>query len=223
MKEIMMKTLLVLSAISMLFGFIAGPIIVFNIGEGIGAGVFLGCGLVLPIIFLAIIFWISFAFKPNEEHGAKKNYEIKYFTSTLDEDLMSRMNILYGNIIQSKLFPDFFYSFYRKENEVVIIAVLYTDRFFCEEQYIEYMNTIPEIMADVISHTLIVVFIEKEKSDYLDSIMYAPEYNSLWDTKVFSVYDEGKKLLKINKTKSFTGNRAYNDVIKELDKIFLFN
>ena len=74
----------------------------------------------------------------------------------------------------------------------------------------------------VIEHTLVVVFIEAEKSDYLKEIMYTPEYNELYKTKVYAVYDESAKKLKVNKTDSGMGNKAYNRAKRELDKVFIF-
>ena len=100
---------------------------------------------------------------------------------------------------------------------------MYVDSMFSEDEYVAFISEIPEVEENIISHTLIVIFIEQKRSSYLKEIIYSPEYNTPWETKVFCVYDRANNRLKVNKTTNeWSGSKGYNDARKELDKIFIF-
>jgi hypothetical protein len=218
-KELIIKCLLVIGFILQITG-LFGAVALNHFGYETLAlwGIFVGVGL--PVLIGLTIFIMTFTFKEDEWNN--KDYKIKYYECALEEPIESRMQVIYDEVKHSEINPENFYSTYHKENEVVVVAVMYVDSFFNEDEYVNYMNEIPEVNEKILCHTLVVIFLEKEKSSYLKEIMYVPEYNSLWDTKVFSVYDTEKKKLKVNKTNSETGNKAYNDARKELNKIFSF-
>lgn len=223
-KIIIMKCLLVLTAVIMISGLIVGVVISYGYKKEI-IGVLVVCSalIFIPIVLIGIFYVVSCTLK--EDEGGElnqKDYKIKYYDCTLEEELDARMEAVYGKIKYSQINSENYYSTYRKENEVVIIAVMHVNSLFNEDEFVVFMNEIPEIKDKIISHTLVVIFIEEEKSSYLKEIMYCPEYNSLWDTKIFSVYDKESKRLKVNKTNSGTGARAYNDARRELNRIFIF-
>lgn len=220
-KEIIIKALIVLTGVSEITGIILGIIMYNMYGGNIGL-LYLLVGLVgIPIVLLGAIFLIGNTLKGDISEDSD-DYKIKYYNCTLEGDIAERMAELYGEIRYSEFFPENYYCVYHKEFEVVVIAVMYVDRSFSEDEFVAYMSEIPEVTEQILSHTLIVIFIEKDKSSYLHEIMYCPEYNSLYDTKIFSVYDKDKKKLKVNKTDSGTGDKAYNDARKVLDHIFIF-
>ena len=216
-KEVIIKCLIVFGAV-VLVGGIALCIIFGDNNPTIAAIGIIG-GMGLGFVSIAAIFIIGSTFK---EETDNKDYKIKNYDCLLKDDLESRMELLYDGVIHSKDNNKDFYSSYHKDEEVVVIAVMHVDSLFSEDWFVSFMNQIPELTENVINHTLIVIFIEEEKSSYLHEIMYAPEYNSLWDTKVFCVYDKANNKIKVNKTNSGTGDKAYNDVRRELKKIFIF-
>lgn len=218
-KEIIMKCLLVLAALVLVGGLTCG--IVFSNKEGCES-IAWACyiaAIAIPLVILFIFYLISCTLK--DEKPNNKDFKIKYYTCTLETDIQSRMRELYGQTY-SLSGQNNYYSAYHKKNEVVIITVLHISAQFNEDEFVGYMNEITEVGEKSICHTLIVIFIEEEKSQYLKEIIYASEYNSLWDTKIFCVYDKEKNKLKVNKTNSGTGDKAYNDARKDLDKIFMF-
>lgn len=216
-KEIIIKCLIVFSAV-VVFGGIVSGIIINESNTKLALILALG-GLALGFVSIAAIFIIGSTFK---EETDNKDYKIKNYDCLLENDLESRMELLYDGVIHSTDNNKDFYSSYHKDEEVVVIAVMHVDSLFSGDWFVSFMNQIPELAENVINHTLIVIFIEEEKSSYLHEIMYAPEYNSLWDTKVFCVYDKANNKIKVNKTNSGTGDKAYNDVRRELKKIFIF-
>ena len=216
-KEIIIKCLIVFGAVVVIGGIISG-IIINEYNTKLALILALG-GLALGFVSIAAIFIIGSTFK---EDADNKDYKIKNYNCLLENDLENRMELLYDGVIHSTDNNKDFYSSYHKDEEVVVIAVMHVDSLFSEDWFVSFMNQIPELTENVINHTLIVIFIEEEKSSYLHEIMYAPEYNSLWDTKVFCVYDKANNKIKVNKTNSGTGDKAYNDVRRELKKIFIF-
>lgn len=222
-KDIIMKTLLVIAGISELAGFIIG-IFGFINKETIGTYVSLILMIAIPIIVLGIFLAISFTLKSEGDNGGKsKDYKIKYYNCTLKDKLFDRMNLLYDGIKHTSSFSQNYYVSYHKENQVIIVAVMYVDSMFSEDEYVAFISEIPEVEENIISHTLIVIFIEQERSTYLKEIIYSPEYNTPWETKVFCVYDRTSNRLKVNKTTNeWSGSKGYNDARKELDKIFIF-
>lgn len=216
-KEIIIKCLIVFGAVVVIGGFISG-IIINESNTKLALILALG-GLALGFVSIAAIFIIGSTFK---EETDNKDYKIKNYDCLLENDLESRMGLLYDGVIHSTDNNKDFYSSYHKDEEVVVIAVMHVDCLFSEDWFVSFMNQIPELTENVINHTLIVIFIEEEKSSYLHEIMYSPEYNSLWDTKVFCVYDKANNKIMVNKTNSGTGDKAYNDVRRELKKIFIF-
>lgn len=230
-KEIVMKSLLVLSVVSMVIGFIIGLTLCFGlkedtVGDQVGptVGDWIGLSFVIfiPVLLMGIFYAISCTLKDEGGGLNPKDYKIKYYDCTLEEELEDRMTAVYGEIKHSHSNPKNYYRAWHKENGAVVIAVMYVNAAFSEDEYVAFMNEIPEVTERIMRHTLIVIFIEEEKSSYLREIMYNPEYNSILDTKIFSVYDRGRKRLKVNKTDSKTGDKAYNEARKELDKIFVF-
>ena len=220
-KDIIMKTLLVIAGISELAGFI-GMWVSIN-KEPIGMYVSLILMIAIPIIILAVFFAISFTLKSEGEGSKSKDYKIKYYNCTLQDELSDRMNLLYDGVKHTPSFSQNYYASYHKENQVIIVAVMYVDSMFNEDEYIAFISEIPEVEENIISHTLIVIFIEQERSSYLKEIIYSPEYNTPWETKVFCVYDRANNRLKVNKTTNeWSGSKGYNDARKELDKIFIF-
>lgn len=223
-KEIVMKSLLVLSVVSMVSGLIIGLIFYFGLKEDVIGGWSFCTGFIfIPVPLFVIFYVISCTLK--EEGGGElnqKDYKIKYYDCTLEEELEDRMTAVYGEIKHSQSNPKNYYRAWHKENGAVVVAVMHVNAAFSEDEYAAFMNEIPEVTERIMRHTLIVIFIEEEKSSYLREIMYNPEYNSILDTKIFSVYDRGRKRLKVNKTDSKTGDKAYNEARKELDKIFVF-
>lgn len=218
-KEIIIKCFIIFALISLVAGIISGLVLSVK-GYALAVLIGLIIGLGIPGVLLISIFILSSTLKKKEPN--QKDYKIKYYNCALDSDIESRIKFVYGEVTYSKNDPKNYYISYHKAREVVIVAVMHVNEYFCEEEYMGFMNEIPEIFERILNHTLIVIFIEEKKSGYLRDIMYAPEYNSLWDTKVFSVYDENSKRLKVNKTNSGTGNTAYNDALKDLNKIFTF-
>lgn len=219
-KEVIMKTLILLAGASEITGVILGIIMLYKYGD-IGLLYLLMGLIVIPSVLIGIVFIIGNTIKGDLSVDSD-DYKIKSYDCTLEGEIAERMAELYGEVKYSEFFPENYYCTYRKEFEVVIIAVMYVDSTFSEDEFVAYMGEIPEVDEQILSHTLIVIFIEKEKSAYLHEIMYCPEYNSLYDTKIFSVYDKEKNKLKVNKTDSGTGNKAYNDVRKVLNYIFTF-
>ena len=215
-KEIVIKVLLVASAIILVGGIVIGSI--FNdsmlavvLGAGLGVGI--------PIIFMISIFIIG---STCVEEKNEKDYVIKHYDCQLDTAIEERMKLVYDKVKHFKLNPENYYSAYICGNEMKIFVVMTVRSDFCESEFVAFMEEIPELYEKVIEHTLVVVFIEAEKSDYLKEIMYTPEYNELYKTKVYAVYDESAKKLKVNKTDSGMGNKAYNRAKRELDKVFMF-
>ena len=230
-KEIVMKCLLVLTVVSMVVGFIVWGYFIFGVKEdavadqnGPTVGDWVGLSLVafIPVLLMGVFFAISFTLQDEGGELNQKDYKIKYYKCTLKEELEDRMTEVYREIKHSRINPKNYYRAYHKDNGAVVIAVMYVNSAFNEDEYIAFMKEIPEIMERIMRHTLIVIFIEEEKSSYLHEIMYNPEYNSPLDVKFFSVYDKEKQQLKVNKTDSRTGDKAYNAARKELDKIFIF-
>lgn len=220
-KDIIMKTLLVIAGISELAGFI-GMWVSIN-KEPIGMYVSLILMIAIPIIVLGIFLAISFTLKSEGEGSKSKDYKIKYYNCTLQDELSDRMNLLYDGVKHTPSFSQNYYVSYHRENQVIIVAVMYADTMFNEDEYIAFISEIPEVEENVISHTLIVIFIEQERSTYLKEIIYSPEYNTPWETKVFCVYDRTSNRLKVNKTTNeWSGSKGYNTARKELDKIFIF-
>ena len=219
-KEIIMKTFILLAGASEITGIILGIIMFYKFGD-IGLLYLLMGIIVIPSVLIGAVFLIGRTIKDDLSEGSD-DYKIKYYNCTLEGEIDERMAELYGEVKYSEFFPENYYCTYRKEFEVVIIAVMYVDSTFSEDEFVAYMSEIPEVDEQILSHTLIVIFIEKEKSAYLHEIMYCPEYNSLYDTKIFSVYDKEKNKLKVNKTDSGTGDKAYNDARKVLNYIFTF-
>ena len=215
-KEIVIKVLLVASAIILVGGIVIGSI--FNdsmlavvLGAGLGVGI--------PIIFMISIFIIG---STCVEEKNEKDYVIKHYDCQLDTAIEERMKLVYDKVKHFKLNPENYYSAYICGNEMKIFVVMTVRSDFCESEFVAFMEEIPELYEKVIEHTLVVVFIEAEKSEYLKEIMYTPEYNELYKTKVYAVYDESAKKLKVNKTDSGMGNKAYNRAKRELDKVFMF-
>ena len=215
-KEIVIKVLLVASAIILVGGIVIGSI--FNdsmlavvLGAGLGVGI--------PIIFMISIFIIG---STCVEEKNEKDYVIKHYDCQLDTAIEERMKLVYDKVKHFKLNPENYYSAYICGNEMKIFVVMTVRSDFCESEFVAFMEEIPELYEKVIEHTLVVVFIEAEKSDYLKEIMYTPEYNELYKTKVYAVYDESAKKLKVNKTDSGMGSKAYNRAKRELDKVFMF-
>ena len=215
-KEIVIKVLLVASAIILVGGIVIGSI--FNdsmlavvLGAGLGVGI--------PIIFMISIFIIG---STCVEEKNEKDYVIKHYDCQLDTAIEERMKLVYDKVKHFKLNPENYYSAYICGNEMKIFVVMTVRSDFCESEFVAFMEEIPELYEKVIEHTLVVVFIEAEKSDYLKEIMNTPEYNELYKTKVYAVYDESAKKLKVNKTDSGMGNKAYNRAKRELDKVFMF-
>ena len=215
-KEIVIKVLLVASAIILVGGIVIGSI--FNdsmlavvLGAGLGVGI--------PIIFMISIFIIG---STCVEEKNEKDYVIKHYDCLLNTTVEERMKLVYDKVKHFKLNPENYYSAYICGNEMKIFVVMTVRSDFSESEFVAFMEEIPELYEKVIEHTLVVVFIEAEKSDYLKEIMYTPEYNELYKTKVYAVYDESAKKLKVNKTDSGMGNKAYNRAKRELDKVFMF-
>ncbi len=215
-KEIVIKVLLVASAIILVGGIVIGSI--FNdsmlavvLGAGLGVGI--------PIIFMISIFIIG---STCVEEKNEKDYVIKHYDCLLNTTIEERMKLVYDKVKHFKLNPENYYSAYICGNEMKIFVVMTVRSDFSESEFVAFMEEIPELYEKVIEHTLVVVFIEAEKSDYLKEIMYTPEYNELYKTKVYAVYDESAKKLKVNKTDSGMGNKAYNRAKRELDKVFIF-
>ena len=156
------------------------------------------------------------------EEKNEKDYVIKHYDCLLNTTIEERMKLVYDKVKHFKLNPENYYSAYICGNEMKIFVVMTVRSDFCESEFVAFMEEIPELYEKVIEHTLVVVFIEAEKSDYLKEIMYTPEYNELYKTKVYAVYDESAKKLKVNKTDSGMGNKAYNRAKRELDKVFMF-
>lgn len=217
-KEIIMKCLLIFSALILCVGIILGGFFIFSDNDVLGVGLTVG-GIVLSGLCIVFVFKIGFKIK---EETDIKDYKIKTYNCAIKENIEERMSFLYDGIIHSAHNKKNFFSMYRKGDEVVVIAVMYVGELFNEEEFVTYMNEIPELVDRTICHTLIVIFIEEEKSQYLKEIIYTPEYYGLRDTKVFSIYDDATKRLKVNVTNSGIGNKAYNDVKKDLNKIFQF-
>ena len=204
------------SAIILVGGIVIGSI--FNdsmlavvLGAGLGVGI--------PIIFMISIFIIG---STCVEEKNEKDYVIKHYDCQLDTAIEERMKLVYDKVKHFKLNPENYYSAYICGNEMKIFVVMTVRSDFCESEFVAFMEEIPELYEKVIEHTLVVVFIEAEKSEYLKEIMYTPEYNELYKTKVYAVYDESAKKLKVNKTDSGMGNKAYNRAKRELDKVFIF-
>lgn len=217
-KEIIMKCFIIFSGVFLVSGVIIGCY--FGVIDKAKIGMaFLGSGLVLSAICVGIVFMIGNMLK--DEGGRKKDFKIVKYECTLTI-LKERMKDLYEEVKNSRNNLKNYYSTYYKKNEVVIIAVMHVGELFNEDEFVNFMNEIPQVNEKILNHTLIVIFIEEEKSSYLYEIMNTAEYNSLWDTKIFSVYEVEKNILQVNRTKSGTGYKAYNDAIKELDKIFSF-
>ena len=215
-KEIVIKVLLVASAIILVGGIVIGSI--FNdsmlavvLGAGLGVGI--------PIIFMISIFIIG---STCVEEKNEKDYVIKHYDCLLNTTVEERMKLVYDKVKHFKLNPENYYSAYICGNEMKIFVVMTVRSDFSESEFVAFMEEIPELYEKVIEHTLVVVFIEAEKSEYLKEIMYTPEYNELYKTKVYAVYDESAKKLKVNKTDSGMGNKAYNRAKRELDKVFIF-
>lgn len=219
--EIVIKTLIILGLLSGATAIITAFVAAFMRNDDLYSLGFLFIGVMMAIgaIIGILILTINIQGYVDEDSD---DYKIKSYDCTLEGDISERMAELYGEVKYSEFFPENYYCTYRKEFEVVIIAVMYVDSTFSEDEFVAYMNEIPEVAEQILSHTLIVIFIEKEKSAYLHEIMYCPEYNSLYDTKIFSVYDREKNKLKVNKTDSGTGDKAYNDARKVLNYIFTF-
>lgn len=217
-KGIIIKCLIVFGGIATFGGLICNFVFLILKNAKIGGIIFIS-GLGIGALCIAAIFIIGSTFK---EETDNKDYKIKNYDCLLEDDLESRIELLYDGVIHSTDNNKDFYSSYHKDEEVVVIAVMHVDSLFSEDWFVSFMNQIPELTENVINHTLIVIFIEEEKSSYLHEIMYSPEYNSLWDTKVFCVYDKANNKIKVNKTNSATGDKAYNDVRRELKKIFIF-
>ena len=156
------------------------------------------------------------------EEKNEKDYVIKHYDCLLDTAIEERMKLVYDKVKHFKLNPENYYSAYICGNEMKIFVVMTVRSDFSESEFVAFMEEIPELYEKVIEHTLVVVFIEAEKSDYLKEIMNTPEYNELYKTKVYAVYDESAKKLKVNKTDSGMGNKAYNRAKRELDKVFMF-
>lgn len=215
-KEIIVKCLIICGFIFLVSGITCGFIFLKNevLSLSLGLGLFgIGCLCALCIVIIGSTF---------KEEVNNKDFKIKYYDCSIQDNLEDRLSFLYDGVTHSSNNENNFFSIYRKENEVVVIAVMYVGELFNEDEFITYMNEIPELVDRTLCHTLIVIFIENEKSQYLKEIMYTPEYYQLRDTKVFSVYDSSAKRLKVNKTNSGTGDRAYNDAKKDLNKIFNF-
>ena len=156
------------------------------------------------------------------EEKNEKDYVIKHYDCLLNTTIEERMKLVYDKVKHFKLNPENYYSAYICGNEMKIFVVMTVRSDFSESEFVAFMEEIPELYEKVIEHTLVVVFIEAEKSDYLKEIMNTPEYNELYKTKVYAVYDESAKKLKVNKTDSGMGNKAYNRAKRELDKVFMF-
>ena len=219
-KEVIMKTLILLAGASEITGVILGIIMLYKYGD-IGLLYLLMGLIVIPSVLIGIVFIIGNTIKSDLSEDSD-DYKIKSYDCTLEGKIAERMAELYGEVKYSEFFPENYYCTYRKEFEVGIIAVMHVGSTFSEDEFVAYMSEIPEVDEQILSHTLIVIFIEKEKSAYLHEIMYCPEYNSLYDTKIFSVYDREKNKLRVNKTDSGTGDKAYNDARKVLNYIFTF-
>ena len=219
-KEVIMKSLILLAGASEITGVILGIIMLYKYGD-IGLLYLLMGLIVIPSVLIGIVFIIGNTIKGDLSEDSD-DYKIKSYDCTLEGKISERMAELYGEVKYSEFFPENYYCTYRKEFEVGIIAVMHVDSTFSEDEFVAYMSEIPEVDEQILSHTLIVIFIEKEKSAYLHEIMYCPEYNSLYDTKIFSVYDREKNKLRVNKTDSGTGDKAYNDARKVLNYIFTF-
>ncbi len=221
-KDIIMKTLLVIAGICELSGFI-GAWVSINNGP-IGMVVSLILMVPIPAIILGVFLAISFTLKSEGDNAGKlKEYKIKYYNCTLKEELADRMNFLYDGVKHIPTFSQNFYASYHKENQVIIVAVMYVDSMFNEDEYIAFISEIPEVDENVFSHMLIVIFVEREHSSYLKEIMYSPEYYTPLETKVFCVYDMANNRLKVNKTTNeWSGNKGYNNARNVLDKIFIF-
>ena len=219
-KEVIMKTLILLAGASEITGVILGIIMLYKYGD-IGLLYLLMGLIVIPSVLIGIVFIIGNTIKGDLSEDSD-DYKIKSYDCTLEGKISERMAELYGEVKYSEFFPENYYCTYRKEFEVGIIAVMHVDSTFPEDEFVAYMSEIPEVDEQILSHTLIVIFIEKEKSAYLHEIMHCPEYNSLYDTKIFSVYDREKNKLRVNKTDSGTGDKAYNDARKVLNYIFTF-
>lgn len=219
--EIIIKTLIILGLLCGAAAIITAFVAAFTRNDELYflEFIFFGAMMVIGAIIGILILTINIQGYADEDSD---DYNIKYYNCTLEGEIAERMAELYGEVKYSEFFPENYYCTYRKEFEVVIIAVMYVDSTFSEDEFVAYMSEISEVDEQILSHTLIVIFIEKEKSAYLHEIMYCPEYNSLYDTKIFSVYDKEKNKLKVNKTDSGTGDKAYNDARKVLNYIFTF-
>ena len=219
--EIVIKTLIILGLLSGATAIITAFVAAFMRNDKLYllGFIFIGVMMAIGAIIGILILTINIQGYADEDSD---DYKIKSYDCTLEVDISERMAELYGEVKYSEFFPENYYCTYHKEFEVVIIAVMYVDSTFSEDEFVAYMNEIPEVDEQILSHTLIVIFIEKEKSAYLHEIMYCPEYNSLYDTKIFSVFDREKNKLKVNKTDSGTGDKAYNDARKVLNYIFTF-
>lgn len=219
--EIIIKVLIILGLLSFAAAIITAFVAAFMHNDELYLLVFIFIGVMMVIgaIIGILILTINIQGYADEDSD---DYKIKSYDCTLEGEIAERMAELYGEVKYSEFFPENYYCTYHKEFEVVIIAVMYVDNTFSEDEFVAYISEIPEVDEQILSHTLIVIFIEKEKSTYLHEIMYCPEYNSLYDTKIFSVYDKEKNKLKVNKTNSGTGDKAYNDARKELNYIFTF-
>ncbi len=216
-KEVIIKCLLVICAIN----FLCTSVLFFVFVNKIDliAQISIGCLIGVPFISIISIFIIG---STCVEEKNEKDYVIKHYDCQLDTAIEERMKLVYDKVKHFKLNPENYYSAYICGNEMKIFVVMTVRSDFCESEFVAFMEEIPELYEKVIEHTLVVVFIEAEKSDYLKEIMYTPEYNELYKTKVYAVYDESAKKLKVNKTDSGMGNKAYNRAKRELDKVFIF-
>lgn len=219
--EIVIKTLIILGLLSGATAIITAFVAAFMRNDDLYSlgFIFIGVMMAIGAIIGILILTINIQGYVDEDSD---DYKIKSYDCTLEGKISERMAELYGEVKYSEFFPENYYCTYRKEFEVGIIAVMHVDSTFSEDEFVAYMSEIPEVDEQILSHTLIVIFIEKEKSAYLHEIMYCPEYNSLYDTKIFSVYDREKNKLRVNKTDSGTGDKAYNDARKVLNYIFTF-
>ena len=214
-KEIVMKTLIVLG-----FVFLVGGLVTACFTDSpLVCGLSIGLGMGISFICIISIFIIG---STCVEEKNEKDYVIKHYDCQLDTAIEERMKLVYDKVKHFKLNPENYYSAYICGNEMKIFVVMTVRSDFCESEFVAFMEEIPELYEKVIEHTLVVVFIEAEKSEYLKEIMYTPEYNELYKTKVYAVYDESAKKLKVNKTDSGMGNKAYNRAKRELDKVFMF-
>jgi hypothetical protein len=227
-KVLLLKILLVLTAIAGGVGII-GAIVVnikFSQNESLqnyytGYALIFGFGVGCLLMMIIVIIMFSFKDKPLTSNGKRSDYKIISYKCTVTESIFNQCKLLYDNVIPLSNDNDF-YAYYRKANETIVIAYMKVDTTFSEEQFIAFMDKIPQLTEKVLAHTLIAVFEEKEKSNYLTEIMNCPEYYGLYDTKVYCVYNPQSNRLKVNKTNSGVGNKPFRDAKKELDKIFCF-